>query len=113
MPTRDQAMVPISRVCTRLTELVEDVAAGTEKVLPKYGSPEVALIDARKADYSHAFEVEYGRSPLSKRNPSDKSPRLDDAIPLRSRYVFSVREWPRHPAMQRPKLRGRCRADSA
>lgn len=49
MPTRDQDMVPISKDCSRLTELAKDVAAGTEKVLTKYGSPDVALVDARKA----------------------------------------------------------------
>lgn len=34
-------MVPITGMCTRLTELVEDVTADIEKVLPKYGSLEV------------------------------------------------------------------------
>lgn len=64
MPTRDQQMVPISRVCSRLTELAEDVAAGTEKVLTTYGSPDVALVDARKAGNYRALESEYGRCVL-------------------------------------------------
>ncbi|MBU9360757.1 type II toxin-antitoxin system Phd/YefM family antitoxin [Burkholderia multivorans] len=64
MPTCDQDMVPISKARSRLTEQVDDAVAGTEKVLTKRGSPDVAFVDARRAGYDHALEAEHGRCVL-------------------------------------------------
>lgn len=54
-----QDVVPISEARARLTELVEDVVAGSEKLLTKNGAAYVALVDAKKLDYYHALEMEH------------------------------------------------------
>jgi prevent-host-death family protein len=61
MAIRAQDVVPISDARARLTELAEDVVAGAEKVLTKNGVAYVALVDARKLDYYHELDAEYGR----------------------------------------------------
>lgn len=61
MSLRTSDVVPISEARARLTELAEEVVgAGTEKVFTKNGASYVALVDARKLDYYHALEAEYG-----------------------------------------------------
>ena len=54
-----QDVVPISEARARLTELVEDVVAGSEKLLTKNGVAYVALVDAKKLDYYHRLEEEH------------------------------------------------------
>lgn len=54
-----QDVVPISEARARLTELVEDVVAGSEKLLTKNGAAYVAIVDAKKLDYYHALEEEH------------------------------------------------------
>jgi prevent-host-death family protein len=77
MPFRAQDVVPISEARARLTELAEDVVAGTEKVLTKNGSAFVALVDAKKLDYYHDLEKrEQGRQLML----DDLERGLDDAI---------------------------------
>lgn len=61
MSIRTTDVVPISEARARLTELAEEVVeGGAEKVLTKNGSSYVALVDAKKLDYYHALEQEYG-----------------------------------------------------
>jgi len=65
MGVRTSDVVPISEARARLTELAEDVVErGAEKVLTKNGSSYVALVDARKLDYYHSLEAEYGNMVL-------------------------------------------------
>lgn len=59
MGLRTSDVVPISEARARLTELADEVVAGTEKVLTKNGSSFVAIVDARKLDYYHALEEEH------------------------------------------------------
>jgi hypothetical protein len=55
-------MLPLSEASSRLNELADAAAAGTEKVLTKDdGLPYVAIIDVRKLNYYHALEAEHGR----------------------------------------------------
>lgn len=54
-------MVPISEAGSRLTELAEDVVAGSEKILTKDGAAYLAIVDARKLNYYYALEAELGR----------------------------------------------------
>ena len=60
MALRTCDIVPISEARAKLTELAEEVVKGAEKVLTKGGASFVALVDARKLDYYHALEAEYG-----------------------------------------------------
>ena len=55
-----QDAVPIIEAGSRLSELAQEVVAGGEMVLTKDGAPYVALIDARKLDYYHSLEADYG-----------------------------------------------------
>ena len=54
-----QDVVPISEARARLTELSDEVVAGAEKLLTKNGTAYVAIVDARKLDYSHTLEAEH------------------------------------------------------
>lgn len=51
-------VIPLSQASTDLTELADQVKAGTEKILTKDGAHYVALIDAQRLDYYHALERE-------------------------------------------------------
>ncbi|QDX80188.1 prevent-host-death protein [Denitratisoma sp. DHT3] len=59
MPYRAQDIVPISEARARLTELSDEVVAGSEKLLTKNGAAYVAIVDAKKLDYYHALEEEH------------------------------------------------------
>jgi prevent-host-death family protein len=59
MSLRACDVVPISEARARLTELADEVIGGAEKVLTKNGTSFVALVDAKKLDYYHAFEMEH------------------------------------------------------
>ena len=52
-------LVPLSRVRARLTELAEEVRAGSEKIVTRNGEGYIALIDARRLDYYHRLEREH------------------------------------------------------
>lgn len=51
-------IVPFSQARANLSELAEQVKAGTEKIITKNGESYVALIDARRLDYYHQLERE-------------------------------------------------------
>lgn len=94
MPTRDQDMVLISKARSRLTELVDDAVTGTEKLLTKHGSSDVALVDARKAGYAHALEAEYGRCVLL----DDAEKALEEALAGKLMSEAEFRKSLRRPA---------------
>ncbi|SDH71425.1 type II toxin-antitoxin system Phd/YefM family antitoxin [Variovorax sp. OV700] len=49
-------IVPFSSARTHLSELVEQVQNGAEKIITKNGEPAVALIDAKRLDHYHRLE---------------------------------------------------------
>lgn len=51
-------VVPFSQARATLSELAEQVKAGTEKVITKNGESYVALIGAQRLDYYHQLEHE-------------------------------------------------------
>ena len=51
-------VVPFSQARATLSELAEQVKAGTEKVITKNGESYVALIGAQRLDYYHRLEHE-------------------------------------------------------
>jgi prevent-host-death family protein len=97
MSIRAQDVVPISEARARLTELADDVVAGAEKVLTKNGAAFVALVDAKKLDYYHALEAEYGRLVMM----ADAEKGLKDALAGRTRSLEEIRESMRRRAEQR------------
>jgi prevent-host-death family protein len=88
MSIRAQDVVPISEARARLTELADDVVAGAEKVLTKNGAAFVALVDARKLDFYHALEAEYGRLIMI----DDAEKGLKDALAGRTRSLEEIQE---------------------
>ena len=52
-------IVPLSQVRARLTELTEEVHAGSEKIITRNGESYVALIDAARLDHYHRLEREH------------------------------------------------------
>jgi antitoxin (DNA-binding transcriptional repressor) of toxin-antitoxin stability system len=88
MSIRTQDVVPISEARVRLTELADDVVAGAEKVLTKNGAAFVALVDARKLDYYHALEAEYGRLVMI----DDAEKGLKDALAGRTRSLEDMQK---------------------
>ncbi|HKR43618.1 MAG TPA: type II toxin-antitoxin system prevent-host-death family antitoxin [Paraburkholderia sp.] len=88
MSIRAQDVVPISEARARLTELAEDVVAGAEKVLTKNGAAFVALVDAKKLDFYHALEAEYGRLIMI----DDAGKGLNDALAGRTTSLEDMRE---------------------
>ncbi|WJJ94653.1 type II toxin-antitoxin system prevent-host-death family antitoxin [Neopusillimonas aromaticivorans] len=64
MTFTSQDIVPISEARARLTELSDEVVAGSEKLLTKNGAAYVAIVDAKKLDYYHALESEYAHMML-------------------------------------------------
>lgn len=52
-------VVPFSLARANLSELVEQVKAGAEKIITKNGESYVALIDAQRLDYYHQLEREH------------------------------------------------------
>lgn len=51
-------VVPFTHARAHLSELVDEVKAGAEKIITKNGESCVALIDAARLDYYHALERE-------------------------------------------------------
>ncbi|MGS0741403.1 type II toxin-antitoxin system Phd/YefM family antitoxin [Glaciimonas sp. GG7] len=52
-------VIPFSQARANLSELVEQVKAGAEKIITKNGESYVALIDAQRLDYYHRLEREH------------------------------------------------------
>lgn len=51
-------VIPLSQARANLSELVEQVKAGAEKIVTKNGESYVAIIDAHRLDYYHQLERE-------------------------------------------------------
>jgi prevent-host-death family protein len=51
-------VVPLTQARATLSELVEQVKAGAEKIITKNGESYVAIIDSRRLDYYHQLERE-------------------------------------------------------
>ena len=51
-------VVPLTQARANLSDLVEQVKAGAEKIITKNGESYVALIDSRRLDYYHQLERE-------------------------------------------------------
>ena len=51
-------VIPLSTARANLSELADEVKAGSEKIITKNGESYVALIDARRLDYYHRLERE-------------------------------------------------------
>jgi prevent-host-death family protein len=49
-------VIPFSHARARLSELADEVRAGSEKIITKNGESFVALIDADRLDYYHRLE---------------------------------------------------------
>ena len=69
-------VVPLTSARANLSELVEQVKAGAEKIITKNGESYVALIDAQRLDYYHQLERE--RIHLLLLNDASKG--LDDVL---------------------------------
>jgi prevent-host-death family protein len=52
-------IVPLSQVRARLTEIADEVRAGSEKIITRNGESYVAVIDARRLDHYHRLEREH------------------------------------------------------
>lgn len=51
-------VVPLTQARATLSDLVEQVKAGAEKIITKNGESYVAIIDAQRLDYYHRLERE-------------------------------------------------------
>ena len=51
-------VVPLTQARAKLSELADQVKAGSEKIITKNGESYVALIDAERLDYYHRLERE-------------------------------------------------------
>jgi len=49
-------IVAFSRARTNLSDLVQEVENGAEKIITKNGEPVVAMIDAKRLDHYHRLE---------------------------------------------------------
>ncbi len=56
MPISVNDIVAFSRARTHLSELVQEVENGAEKIITKNGEPVVAMIDAKRLDHYHRLE---------------------------------------------------------
>jgi prevent-host-death family protein len=52
-------VVPLTLARANLSELADQVKAGSEKIITKNGESYVALIDAERLDYYHRLEREH------------------------------------------------------
>lgn len=52
-------VVPLTQARATLSDLVEQVKAGAEKIITKNGESYVAIIDSRRLDYYHQLEREH------------------------------------------------------
>ena len=69
-------VVPLTQARATLSDLVEQVKAGAEKIITKNGESYVAIIDAQRLDYYHRLERERIHLLLI----DDASKGLDDII---------------------------------
>lgn len=69
-------VIPFSQARANLSELADQVKAGSEKIITKNGESYVALIDAQRLDYYHQLERERIHLLLI----DDASKGLDDVI---------------------------------
>lgn len=67
-------VVPLTKARATLSDLVEQVKAGAEKIITKNGESYVAIIDSQRLDYYHQLERERIHLMLV----SDASKGLDD-----------------------------------
>ncbi len=51
-------VVPLTQARATLSDLVEQVKAGAEKIITKNGESYVAIIDSKRLDYYHQLERE-------------------------------------------------------
>lgn len=51
-------VIPLSQARANLSELADQVKAGSEKIITKNGESYVAMIDAQRLDYYHQLERE-------------------------------------------------------
>ncbi|MES3000196.1 MAG: type II toxin-antitoxin system Phd/YefM family antitoxin [Pseudomonadota bacterium] len=51
-------VIPLTQARANLSDLVEQVKAGAEKIITKNGESYVAIIDSRRLDYYHQLERE-------------------------------------------------------
>ena len=51
-------VVPLTQARATLSDLVEQVKAGSEKIITKNGESYVAIIDSQRLDYYHQLERE-------------------------------------------------------
>ena len=51
-------VIPLSQARANLSELADQVKAGSEKIITKNGESYVAIIDAQRLDYYHQLERE-------------------------------------------------------
>lgn len=51
-------VIPLSQARAHLSELADQVKAGSEKIITKNGESYVAIIDAKRLDYYHQLERE-------------------------------------------------------
>ena len=49
-------IVPLTQARARLSELADEVKAGSEKIITRNGESYVALVDAARLDYYHRLE---------------------------------------------------------
>ena len=53
-------IVPLTQARARLSELADEVKAGSEKIITRNGESYVALVDAARLDYYHRLAKEHG-----------------------------------------------------
>lgn len=52
-------IVPLTQARARLSELADEVKAGSEKIITRNGESYVAIVDAARLDYYHQLEREH------------------------------------------------------
>ncbi len=88
-------VVPFSLARANLSELAEQVKAGSEKIITKNGESYIALIDAKRLDYYHQLERERIHLLLI----SDASDGLDDIAAARGSDARSVLKSIKRPSV--------------
>ena len=59
MAISSEDIIPLGQVRARLTEIADEVRAGSEKIVTRNGESYIALIDARRLDHYHRLEREH------------------------------------------------------
>jgi len=59
MPISAGDVVPLSHARANLSELADQVKAGSEKIITKNGESYVSIIDAQRLDFYHQLEREH------------------------------------------------------